>query len=353
MFISTASSAQNSNYSETPILPLGSKGVPKERRLSEEALIRVENLKTYFFLRRGVVKAVDGVSIEIKKGETLCLVGESGSGKTVTALSILRLIESPGRIVDGRITYRGENLLSLGEEKLRSLRGDKLAMIFQDPQTALNPVLTVGEQIMEPLMVHLQMTRNEARHKAIELLAAMGIPNASERVDYYPHQLSGGMRQRCMIAAALACSPEVLIADEPTSALDVTIQAQILELLKETKKKQEMSLLFITHDFGIVAELADSVAVMYAGKIIERGSVFEIFDSPAHPYTKALMNCLPEMAERGKLRQIPGSVPSLISPPSGCAFHPRCERAMEICRREVPREVRIQGNHFAACHRVR
>lgn len=317
---------------------------------SGQTLLSVDDLKTYFFLRRGVLKAVDGVSFEIKKGETLCLVGESGSGKTATALSILRLVENPGRIVGGRVIYRGEDLLALEEEKLRSLRGNKLAMIFQDPQTALNPVLTVGEQIAEPLVFHLGMGRGEARNRGIELLSAMGIPNAEERIDYYPHQLSGGMRQRCMIASALACSPELLIADEPTSALDTTIQAQILELLKELKEKQRTSLLFITHDFGIVAELADSVAVMYAGKIVERGSAFEIFDSPAHPYTIALMNCLLGMTGKGRLKHIAGSIPSLISPPGGCAFHPRCERARDICRREAPREVKIQGSHLVSCH---
>ena len=315
-------------------------------------ILDIRNLKTYFFTRRGVVKAVDGLSFGLRKGESLCLVGESGCGKTATALSILRLIDMPpGRIVDGEIIYHGEDLRRCSEERLRQIRGYHIAMIFQDPQSSLNPVFTISDQIAEPIRLHLRLKHQAAEAKAVYLMEQAGIPQAKERMKDYPHQFSGGMQQRVMIATALSCDPEILIADEPTTALDTTIKAQILDIFQDLKKKQDMSLLFITHDLGAVAEIADRIIVMYGGRLAEAGTVFDIFDQPRHPYTLGLIDCLPSIsARRDRLTPIPGMIPSLINPPQGCIFHPRCERRLPICSREEPREVVVSGGHIVACH---
>jgi oligopeptide/dipeptide ABC transporter ATP-binding protein len=317
-----------------------------------DRILEVRNLKTYFFTRLGVVKAVDDVSFVLRKGGCLCLVGESGCGKTTAALSILRLVDSPpGRIMAGEILYHGEDLRSISDEELRRIRGNRIAMIFQDPQSSLNPVFPVGDQIAEPLRLHLKLKKRPALEKSQQLMTQVGIPQAEERRRDYPHQLSGGMKQRVMIALALSCQPEVIIADEPTSALDTTIKAQILDILVTLKQSRELSLLFITHDFGIVAGIADRVAVMYGGKIVESGTREDIFDHPSHPYTLGLLNCLPKITgQRSRLTPIPGTIPNLIEPPRGCIFHPRCGRRLPICNEEIPREVTISGEHVVACH---
>lgn len=315
-------------------------------------ILRVSELKTYFFTRLGVVKAVDGVSFGLRKGECLCLVGESGCGKTATALSILRLVDSPpGQVVGGEIRYHKEDLLRSTGARLRQIRGNRIAMIFQDPQSALNPVFTVGDQITEPIRLHLKLGHRAARDKALKLMEQVGIPQAEERMNYYPHQLSGGMKQRVMIAAALSCSPEILIADEPTTALDTTIKAQILDIFRDLKQQTNMSILFITHDLGTVAGIADRIIVMYGGHIAEAGSVLDIFDRPKHPYTWGLLNCLPTIAEqREKLSPIPGMIPSLIDPPEGCIFYSRCHWRMPVCQQKSPGEFVISGEHIAACY---
>ncbi|MBI4330085.1 MAG: ABC transporter ATP-binding protein [Chloroflexi bacterium] len=315
--------------------------------------LTVSNLRTYFFTSRGTVKAVDDVSFHLKKGECLCLVGESGCGKTVTALSLLRLFDSPpGAIVSGQACFHGEDLLRLPEEELRRIRGNKISMIFQDPQSSLNPVLRVGYQIEELIKVHRPVSDAEARARAVELMKAVGIPDAEKRSTDYPHQFSGGMKQRVMIAMALSCDPEILVADEPTTALDATIKANIIKIFKGLKESKNMSILFITHDFGVVAQIADRVTVMYAGKVAEAGTAEDIFYAPKHPYTVALINCLPDMSGgQGKLANIPGSPPSLVNPPSGCHFHPRCPKVMmDICPRVDPYETRISGEHVVFCH---
>ncbi len=309
-------------------------------------------MKAYFFTRLGVVKAVDGVSFGLRKGECLCLVGESGCGKTATALSILRLIDSPpGRIVGGEIRYHGEDLLRSPASRLRQIRGHRIAMIFQDPQSSLNPVFTVGDQIMEPIRLHLKLGKRPARERALSLMKQVGIPQAKERMKYYPHQFSGGMKQRVMIAAALSCDPEILIADEPTTALDTTIKAQILDIFRDLKQERNMSILFITHDLGTVAGIADRIIVMYGGRVAEAGSALDIFDQPKHPYTWGLLNCLPTVSERReKLSPIPGTIPSLIDPPEGCIFYPRCQWRMSVCRQKRPEEFVISGEHSTACY---
>ena len=314
-------------------------------------LLEVKNLKTYFFTRNGVVQAVDGVNLALRKGENLCLVGESGCGKTATALSILRLIDSPpGKILGGEILFHDEDLLRCPEERLRQIRGKEIAMIFQDPQSSLNPVFTVGDQIAEPLKLHLKLNSKEALERARELMEQVGIPQADERMKDYPHQFSGGMKQRVMIAAALSCDPEILIADEPTTALDTTIKAQILDIFHDLKQARNMSILFITHDMGTVAGIADRIVVMYGGKIAEVGTTFDIFDQPAHPYTQGLLTCLPNIsAQQQRLTPIPGTIPSLIDPPSGCIFHPRCPKRMPICDQEDPPEVFISDEHRVVC----
>lgn len=317
------------------------------------ALLEVKNLKTQFFTRDGVVKAVDGITFSLEAGHTLAIVGESGSGKSVTALSLMRLIQGPqGKVVDGEIMLAGKNVLKMNEQQVREMRGDQIAMIFQDPMTSLNPVFRVGFQIGEALRVHRGMSRSEAGQKAIEMLDLVGIPNAAHRVKDYPHQFSGGMRQRAMIAMALACDPDILIADEPTTALDVTIQAQILELMIEMQQRTGAAIIMITHDLGVVADMANDVMVMYGGKQIEYGSADDIFYRPLHPYTWGLLDSLPrhDITEKGELCPIKGQPPSLIDIPSGCAFHPRCPRARDICRTETPPLVEIEPGHSSACH---
>lgn len=311
-------------------------------------ILEVKGLKTCFFMRNGIVKAVNGISFDLKKGEVLCLVGESGSGKTVTALSIMRLVDKPARILEGEVLLYGEDLRRYAPEQMRRVRGRRISMIFQDPGESLNPVLTIGEQITEPVRVHLGLSYEKAKEKALRLLERVGI--SPERFSSYPHELSGGMNQRVMIAMALACDPDMLIADEPTSALDVTTQAQFLDILMDLKRERGMAMIFITHDLGIVAEIADSIVVMYAGKVMEKGNVWRIFDNPRHPYTIALMKCIPDAAKIKKLVPIPGQIPSLIDPPGGCVFHPRCIFAREICRDAVPEETEVEEDHFSACH---
>lgn len=305
-------------------------------------LLEVNNLQTHFPTRAGLVRAVDGVSFYIDKGELLGLVGESGCGKSITALSIMRLIGPPGRIVGGEISFDGKNLLKLSDSEMRAIRGDDIAMIFQDPMTSLNPVFTVGEQIAEALRLHRKLSRKAARDGAIEAMREVSIPDPARRIDDYPHQLSGGMRQRVMIAMALACDPKLLIADEPTTALDVTIQAQILELLNELRKNRELAVLLITHDLGVVAEVADRVAVMYTGRIVEESPVEELFARPRHPYTEGLLRSVPKLttaaaAKAERLETIEGTVPSPTDLPPGCHFAPRCPYRMPRCTvEEIP-----------------
>jgi oligopeptide/dipeptide ABC transporter ATP-binding protein len=316
------------------------------------SLLEVKDLRTYFFTDYGTVRAVDGVDFELGEGETLGLVGESGCGKSVTGLSILRLITSPpGKIVSGEIVFEGRNLLTLSAEEMRRLRGHKISMIFQEPMTSLNPVFTIGSQIGESLTLHLNMNRREARARSVELLKLVGIPRPEQTVDAYPHQLSGGMRQRAMIAMALACHPALVIADEPTTALDVTIQAQILDLLADLKARLGTALLLITHDLGVVAKVADRVAVMYAGRIFEYGSVRDIFKNPRNPYTIGLMRSIPAL-QRGKRRltTIPGQVPSLTHLPEGCRFHPRCPWMIPECTKGEP-IFEVAPGHLSRCIR--
>ncbi|MBN2840592.1 MAG: ABC transporter ATP-binding protein [Coriobacteriia bacterium] len=317
------------------------------------ALLEVTNLKTHFMTRDGVVKAVDGVSFTVEDSQTLAIVGESGSGKSVTALSLMRLIpDPPGKIIDGRIILKGDDVLKMDDSTVRSMRGDRIAMIFQDPMTSLNPVFRVGFQIGEALRIHKGMTRKEAAARAVEMLDLVGIPNPAQRARDYPHQFSGGMRQRAMIAMALACDPDILIADEPTTALDVTIQAQILELMIELQQRKGTAIIMITHDLGVVADMADNVMVMYAGKQIEYGTADDVFYRPRHPYTWGLLNSLPrhDIDEKGTLLPIEGQPPSLIDVPSGCAFNPRCPYAQDRCRTESPVLREITPSHHAACH---
>jgi len=315
-------------------------------------LLNVENLKTQFFTQDGVVKAVDGVSFYLMPGETLGIVGESGCGKSITALSLMRLIPSPpGKIVDGKITFQGDNVLEMNDDEVRNIRGNRIAMIFQDPMTSLNPVLTVNRQISEAVMLHLGMSKAEARERSVELLKMVGIPNAEERVNQYPHQFSGGMRQRVMIAMALSCNPDLIIADEPTTALDVTIQAQILELLKKIQKDRGTGLIMITHDLGVVAGMTDRVNVMYAGHIVETGSTDEVFANPRHPYTLGLLNSIPRLdeEEKGRLKPIRGLPPDLIDLPNMCPFAPRCDYAEEQCFQQNPLLREVAPAHEIAC----
>jgi len=317
-----------------------------------EPLLRIEDLRTHFHTDEAVVRAVDGVSYELYPGETLAVVGESGSGKSVTALSILRLIpEPPGRIVSGRILFKGRNLLELSPAEMRAIRGKEISMIFQEPMTSLNPVYTCGEQILETIVLHEKVDRKTARARAIDMLKLVGIPAAEQRVDEYPHQMSGGMRQRVMIAMALACRPSILIADEPTTALDVTIQAQILELLERLQKELGMAVILITHDLGVVAETADRLAVMYAGQVVESCDVRAAFRKPLHPYTAGLQASLPKLGRRqDALRVIPGNVPNPARFPMGCRFHPRCPVMIDQCLN--PPELRSYGDeHMARCWR--
>ena len=292
-----------------------------------EKLLEVKNLKTYFYTDEGVVKSVDDVSFDVEKGKTLGIVGESGCGKSITSLSIMQLVETPpGKIVGGEIIYQGENLLEQNKDQMRKIRGGEIAIIFQEPMTSLNPVFTVGKQIMEALRLHTDLDKEKAKERAIEMLKLVKIPLPEKRFNEYPHQLSGGMRQRVMIAMALSCNPKLLICDEPTTALDVTIQAQILDLINELKEKLGTSVMMITHDLGVIAEVADDVMVMYAGKVVEYGSADDIFESPKHPYTSGLMNCIPKLTDEDhtRLDVIKGMVPSFDQMPKGCAFCPRC-----------------------------
>ena len=304
-----------------------------------EKLLEVKNLKTYFYTDEGVVKSVDDVSFDVEKGKTLGIVGESGCGKSITSLSIMQLVETPpGKIVGGEIIYQGENLLEKNKDQMRKIRGGEIAMIFQEPMTSLNPVFTVGKQIMEALRLHTDLDKEKAKERAIEMLKLVKIPLPEKRFNEYPHQLSGGMRQRVMIAMALSCNPKLLICDEPTTALDVTIQAQILDLINELKEKLGTSVMMITHDLGVIAEVADDVMVMYAGKVVEYGSADDIFESPKHPYTSGLMNCIPKLTDEDhtRLDVIKGMVPSFDQMPKGCAFCPRCSEAKDICRERMP-----------------
>ncbi len=322
---------------------------------SRTPLLELENLHTTFRTDDGVVLAVNGVSLQVRAGETLGIVGESGCGKSVTAFSIMRLIPSPpGEITRGKVKLRGRNLLDISGEEMRLLRGNEISMIFQEPMTALNPVYTAGNQIMEAIRLHQKVGKAEARKRAIEMLELVGIPSPEQRVDEYPHQLSGGMRQRVMIAMALSCNPSVLIADEPTTALDVTIQAQILDLLKKLQKEMGMAIILITHDLGVVAQTADHVAVMYAGRIVEQAPVGELFRSPRHPYTIGLLESIPRMNERkDRLSVIPGTVPPPTAFPPGCAFHPRCPFIGEGCRDEIQVLETVEPGHEVRCHRWR
>ena len=315
-----------------------------------EAVLEVRDLKVQFFTYGGVVQALDGVSFKVNKDETLGLVGETGCGKSVTALSTLRLVPPPGRIVEGEIILNGENLLEKTEEDMRKIRGCAIAMIFQDPTSSLNPLFTVGFQIAEPFIYHQDLKKREAQKSATNLLESMHIPDAERRARNYPHECSGGMKQRIMVAMALACNPSLLIADEPTTNLDVTIQAQLLELMKEIQKKHHTSILWISHNLGVVAEMCDRVAVMYAGNIVEIGDVKTILCEPAHPYTRMLKECVPAANQKkGELTVIPGTVPNLISPPAGCRFHPRCREPTEICKKEKPIMVELELGHYVSC----
>lgn len=315
-------------------------------------ILRVDNLKTYFFTRRGVVKAVDGVSFELRHGECLCLVGESGCGKSVTALSILRLFDSPpGKIVGGTVLYNSTDLASCPAQELRRIRGKEIALILQEAQSALNPVLTIGDQIIEQMKIHLPLSTEEARFKAINLLHEMGIPSAEDVLSYYPHQLSGGMKQRVLVSMSLCCEPKVLIADEPTTAVDVTIKAQVLDIFRELKTKRQMSIIFITHDLAIVAEIGDRAVIMYGGRDVETAPVPKIIGDPKHPYTTGLLECLPDVfRETGRLNSIPGMPPDPLKLPQGCTFHPRCPKAMDICRIKEPPLVEISPEHKVRCH---
>jgi len=316
----------------------------------DEPLLSVQNLTTVFDVPGHPVVAVDNVSFEIRKSETLGLVGESGSGKSVTAFSILQLLQHPGRITGGRVLFQGRDLLALPENEVRKIRGAGIGLIFQEPMAALNPVMRVGAQISESLIVHGLANKREARDRAIDLLRAVRIVEPETRVDDYPHQLSGGMRQRVMIAVALACRPPMVIADEPTTALDVTVQAQILELLREMKNTFDVSLLLITHDLGVIAETADRVAVMYAGRIVEQGPVRDIFRKPLHPYTQGLLASIPGEGTGARLRAIEGVVPNLATLPPGCTFAPRCPYRMEVCTTAVPALVDIDPGHSVRCY---
>jgi len=316
-------------------------------------LLAIKNLKTHFFSAGKVVRALDGVSFDMEEGSSFGLVGETGCGKSVTALSLMRLIPfPPGKIVDGEILFRGRDLLKLPEEEMRSIRGKEISMIFQEPMTSLNPVFRIGDQMTEVIMLHQKLERPKAIDKAKEMLEKVRIPEAHRVIKQFPHQLSGGMRQRVMIAMELSCRPFLLIADEPTTALDVTIQAQILRLIKEMKKEFHTSILLITHDLGVVAELCDQVAVMYAGSIVERARVEEIFASPGHPYTKGLWGAIPLMeGEKESLSVIPGNVPDLSQPPEGCKFHPRCPFRFQPCDQTAPPLFQITPGHEVSCYR--
>ena len=316
------------------------------------AFIEFKNLHTWFYTDAGIVKAVNGVDFEIRKGETVCVVGESGCGKSVTSLSLMHLVQSPpGKIVDGEILMDGRDLLKLSKSEMEHVNGKDVAMIFQEPMTSLNPVLKVGHQIMESILFHTDATKEEARAKALEMIKLVGIPRAEEIMECYPHELSGGMRQRIMIAMALVCNPKLLIADEPTTALDVTIQAQILDLMRKLKEEMDMSIMLITHDLGVVAEMADYVVVMYAGNVVEKGKVLDIFQNPMHPYTIGLLKSKPIIGKTNhneRLYSIPGQVPNPINMPENCHFNERCEFCQEGCKEKEPKLVHVGNGHYVA-----
>lgn len=316
-----------------------------------EALLSVKDLKTYFFTAEGAVKAVDKVNLKIEKEQVLGLVGESGCGKSTAALSIMRLVREPGKIVGGEIWFDGEDLLKKSDGEMRKIRGGEISIIFQNPMSSMNPVFTVGSQIAEAIKLHQNVQKQEIKEKIAEILGKVGIPDPLERMKDYPHEYSGGMAQRAMIAMALSCNPKLLIADEPTTNLDVTIQAQILELMKELRKDFGASILLIGHDLGVISELSDKIAVMYAGKVVEYSDLTGIFEKAKHPYTQALLESIPRLdLETERLRIIPGTVPRLINPPSGCRFNPRCEHAMKICTEQEPQLTEVGQEHMAACH---
>ncbi|HOK32120.1 MAG TPA: ABC transporter ATP-binding protein [Limnochordia bacterium] len=319
-----------------------------------DILLSVRDLKTYFYTDDGVVPAVDGVTFELERGGTLGIVGESGCGKSVTSLTIMGLIpQPPGKIEGGVIEFEGRDLLKLSEAEMRHIRGNEISMIFQEPMTSLNPVFTVGNQIMEAIMLHQGVGKTEAREKAIEMLRLVGIPSPEQRVDDYPHQMSGGMRQRVMIAMALSCNPKLLIADEPTTALDVTIQAQILDLMRELRRELGTAIMMITHDLGVIAELVEKVVVMYTGRIVESADTYTIFKNPKHPYTVGLLASIPRLDSDGsRLQAIPGTVPTPGNFPTGCGFHPRCAFSRELCERQMPPSFDLGNGHRVACWKL-
>lgn len=321
------------------------------KHTTSKNLVEIKNLKTYFYTEDGIVKAVDDISFNIRKGEIIGVVGESGCGKSVTAMSIMRLIPSPpGKIVAGEILFEGKSILELKDNEMRAIRGNDIAVIFQEPMTSLNPIFTIGFQIEEVILLHQKLNKAEAKKKAGEMLKLVGVPRAEEILECYPHELSGGMRQRAMIAMAVSCNPKLLIADEPTTALDVTIQAQILDIMKDLKKKLNTSIMLITHDLGVIAEMAEYVVVMYAGKVIEEASVFEIFKNPMHPYTEGLMKSKPSLdKDEDRLYSIPGQVPNPINMPEECYFCARCPKAIDICKIQQPPIIEITPGHKVAC----
>lgn len=321
--------------------------------MTEDIVLQVKDLQTYFYTEEGVMPAVDGLDFSLRQGETLAIVGESGCGKSVTSMSVLRLVPTPpGKILGGEILYKGEDLLKKSEKQMRSIRGNEISMIFQEPLTSLNPVFTIGRQITDILRLHQGMNKKQAREKALEMLRKVRIPAPEKVIDDYPHQLSGGMRQRVMIAMALACDPDILIADEPTTALDVTIQAQIIELMQEMQEKNGNAIIMITHDLGVVADMADKIMVMYAGRPVEFGTAEEIFYESRHPYTWGLIRSIPEQAidEKKPLTPIHGNPPSLMNLPEGCVFSPRCPYATDKCRKQRPERVVTESGHYSACH---
>jgi len=313
-------------------------------------ILEISNLRTYFFTEAGVVKALDGMSLEVNKGQAVGLVGESGSGKSVTAQSVLRIVPRPGRIVDGSVKFEGEELLTKKEAEMRKLRGPKMAIVFQDPTTSLNPLYTVEKQLTDILMLHRDLSKEDASKQALHLLDRVGIQDPERRLKAYPHELSGGMKQRIAIARALSCDPVLLFADEPTTNLDVTIQAQVLELLKQLQKELNMTMVMITHDMGIIADMTERVTVLYAGKVMEVADTPALFKWPKHPYTEALLKAVPSVKQTRALEVIPGNIPNLIEPPAGCVFHPRCKYAKDVCVKKEPDLERVAEGHYAACH---
>lgn len=319
--------------------------------MTDETILKVKDLRTYFYTDAGVVKAVDGINFDLKKGEVLGIVGESGSGKSVTNLSIINLISTPGKIESGEVLFHDKDLLKMSDKEIRKIRGNKISMIFQDPMTSLNPYLKISKQMMETIMLHQGVDKKTARARAIEMLKLAGIPGAEERIDCYPHQFSGGMRQRVMIAMGLSCDPEILIADEPTSALDVTIQAQIIELMKDLSTRLGTAVIMITHSLGVVAGMCDTINVMYAGRVVERSETKELFKNPKHPYTQGLIASVPRLDKEveGRLYSIPGTPPNVIDLPPCCPFYPRCSKALDVCKKAYPPLTDFGNNHTCSC----